>query len=604
MKFQLAVIAILAIGSCKPSIQTPVAPPVKQEAQSFLDTYNSEYQKLYTAASEAEWMSQTHIVEGDTTNATRTKAANEALAKFTGSEEHINACKKYLALKDSLETLQIMQFEAILYAAGDNPAVAKELVAQRIAASTAQTEKMYGFKFQLNGKEVDPNKIDDILKDNTNLKERLAAWNASKELGKALKPGLINLRDLRNKTVQSIGYSDYFNYQVSEYGMDADQMMVDCRNMMRDAWPLYRELHTYARYELAKKYKEKNVPDLLPAHWLPNRWGQDWSAMIDVEGFDLDKIIKAKGDKWCVEQAERFYVSLGFDSLPESFYQKSDLYALAPGTPYKKNTHASAWHLDLNQDVRSLMSIEANSEWYETTHHELGHIYYYLEYSKPTIPFVLRKGANRAYHEAIGSMMGLAAMQKPFLQNLGLVDEKTKIDQTQILLKEALNYIVFIPWSAGVMTHFEHDLYHNNLAPDQWNKTWWDYVQKFQGIAPPAPRDEIYCDAATKTHINDDAAQYYDYALSFVLLFQMHDHIAQTILKQEPQATNYFGNKEVGKFLHHILSKGATEDWKKLLKDNTGEDLNAKAMLRYFEPLMVYLKEVNKGRSYTLPETI
>jgi len=52
------------------------------------------------------------------------------------------------------------------------------------------------------------------------------------------------------------------------------------------------------------------------------------------------------------------------------------------------------------------------------------------------------------------------------------------------------------------------------------------------------------------------------------------------------------------------LSKGATEDWKKLLKDNTGDDLNAKAMLRYFEPLMSYLKEVNKGRTCTLPETI
>lgn len=74
--------------------------------------------------------------------------------------------------------------------------------------------------------------------------------------------------------------------------------------------------------------------------------------------------------------------------------------------------------MNLNQDVRSLMSIIPNAEWYETTHHELGHIYYYLEYSKSEIPPVLRKGANRAYHEAIGSMLGLAAMQKPFLENL------------------------------------------------------------------------------------------------------------------------------------------------------------------------------------------
>lgn len=76
--------------------------------------------------------------------------------------------------------------------------------------------------------------------------------------------------------------------------MNADEMLVDCRNMIRDAWPLYRELHTFARYEYAKKYGIQAVPDLLPAHWMPNRWGQDWSSLVNVSGFDLDKIIKQK----------------------------------------------------------------------------------------------------------------------------------------------------------------------------------------------------------------------------------------------------------------------------------------------------------------------
>src|SRR3712207_8640362 len=49
-------------------------------------------------------------------------------------------------------------------------------------------------------------------------------------------------------------------------------------------------------------------------------------------------------------------------------------------------------------------SVEPNSEWYETTHHELGHIYYYLTYTNPDVPVLLRGGANRAYHEAMGSL--------------------------------------------------------------------------------------------------------------------------------------------------------------------------------------------------------
>jgi len=33
-----------------------------------------------------------------------------------------------------------------------------------------------------------------------------------------------------------------------------------------------------------------------------------------------------------------------------------------------------------------------------------------------------------------------------------------------------------------------------------------------------------------------------------------------------------------------------------------GSDMSAQPMLRYFDPLMSYLKEQNKGRVYTLPE--
>ena len=81
--------------------------------------------------------------------------------------------------------------------------------------------------------------------------------------------------------------------------------------------------------------------------------------------------------------------------------------------------------------------------------------------------------------------------------------------QLQTLLKEACNYVVFIPWSTGTMSVFEHDLYAKELSPGEWNARWWELAAKYQGIDPPAPRGEEFCDAATKTHINDDPAQYY-----------------------------------------------------------------------------------------------
>ncbi|SMD39147.1 peptidyl-dipeptidase A [Reichenbachiella faecimaris] len=593
---KIAFLLLMATVGCKTNTETKVS-----QVDQFLNTYTERYLKLYAEYSEAEWEANTKIIDGDTLASHKVSQAGGAYAAFTGSAENIEQATKFLQDKEVLTAIQIKQLEAILYGAASNPGTVSDLVKEKIKADAAQNAALFGYDFQIDGESVSTNEIDEILKTSDNLDERLIAWNTSKEVGIGLKDGLENLVGLRNQTVQALEYEDYFTYQVSDYGMTRAEMLELCEQLVKDIWPLYRELHTYARYELASKYGQ-SVPDMLPAHWLPNRWGQSWSAMVEVEGIDLDAILEEKGSEWLVKQAEQFYVSMGFEPLPQSFYDKSSLYPLPEGADYKKNNHASAWHMDLQQDVRSLMSVTPNARWYETTHHELGHIYYYMEYTNPNVPPLLRGGANRAFHEGVGSQMGLAAMQKPFLEGLGLIEEGVETDEMQALLKEALDMVVVMPWGSGVMTQFENSLYAEALPRDLYNQKWWELKKKYQGIVPPSERGEEYCDAASKTHINNDPAQYYDYSLSTVILFQLHNHIAGNILKQDPRATNYYGSKKAGAFLRNILSKGATEDWRKLMKDNTGEEISAKAMLKYFEPLMGYLQQQNQGREHTLGE--
>ncbi len=600
-KILLAAIIISTLISCK--TEPKVDETIKNDAQAFLDSYTETFKKLYYASAEAEWAANTHIVEGDTINAYNVQVANEAYAKFTGNKEVIEKTRAFLDKKDNLDITQIRQLEGILYSAANNPETVSAVVKNRIAAENAQNEALFGFNFKVDGNSVSTGDIDKVLRESNDEATRLKNWEASKEVGAGLKDGLENLVSLRNETVQALGYDDYFSYQVSEYGMTRGEMMVEMKKMVQEVWPLYRELHTWARYNLAGKFGE-DVPEYLPAHWLPNRWGQDWSSLVNVEGLDLDAVLKDKDPKWMVKEGENFFVSVGFEPLPASFYEKSSMYNLPEGATYKKNNHASAWHMDLENDLRSLMSIDPTAKYYETIHHELGHIYYYQAYTNPDVPPLLRGGANRGYHEAIGSLLGLAAMQKPFLAAKGLVDVDAKVDETQSLLKDALHYIVFLPFSAGVMSEFENSLYAENLPKDEYNKKWWTLAKKYQGMIPPSERGEEFCDAASKTHINNDAAQYYDYAISYILLFQFHDHISKNILKQDPHATNYFGSKEVGTFLYDIMKQGSNCDWNEVLKDNLGSGMSAKPMLDYFEPLMVYLKEQNTGRTHTLPEKI
>ena len=575
-----------------------------KRVDSFLIDYNNKFRELNIAANDGQWTLLTHIVKGDTMSSFLAQKSGNELAAFLGSADNIKITQDFLTQKDKLTELQIEELEHILYFAGNSPQTVADVVKKKIKAETDATEKLYGFNFMLNGKAVTANDIDEGLRSEKDTLKRLKIWECSKEVGKNLHQPLEELRMLRNQTVQGLNYPDFFSYQVADYGMSADTMMGMLRKINDEIYPLYRELHTWARYELAKKYNSKTVPDYLPAQWLPNRWGQDWSSLVTVQGVDLDAIIKAKKyeKEWVVKAGEDYYVSMGFPKLPATFWEKSDLYPVPEGKDYKKNNHASAWHMDYDQDVRSLMSVEPNAEWYETAHHELGHIYYYLSYSRPEVPYILREGANRAYHEALGTLFGMAAMQKPFLINKGFINADVKTDSIQSLLKEALRYIVALNWQAGTMSEFEYELYAKNLPTDKFNQRWWEIVKREQGIVPPYTRDETFCDPATKTHIIDDPGQYYDYALSTVLQFQFHDYIAKNILHQDPRNTCYYGNKEIGKFIGDMMSLGGVGDWRTVLKDKTGSDLTAKPILDYFSPLMTYLKEVNKGRTYTLPE--
>ena len=571
------------------------------EAQEFIDQYTKTFKDLSYRSALAEWRSNTHIVRGDDSNAQATRGAREALAAFAGSGEIIAQARSLLENQDQLLPEQKKQLRSILFLAADSPQTVPDLVKQRIAKETEQVETLYGFNFKVDGRTLTTNEIDRILRTSSDMRERQKVWEASKEVGKGLKEGLESVRDLRNRTVQALDYDSYFSYQVSEYDMTVGEMMALMDKFNRELRPLYRELHTWVRHRLAENYGTP-VPDNILAHWLPNRWGQDWNALISVKGLDLNAALKNKSPEWIIREAEKFYVSLGFEALPERFWTQSSLYPLPKDAAHKKNNHASAWHMDLEDDIRCLMSVENNADWYETVHHELGHIYYYRSYTRPEVPPLLRKGANRAFHEAIGSLMGLAATQRAFLAGREMVAKNARVDQIQALLKEALGSVVFIPFSAGTMTRFEHDLYEENLPADEFNRRWWELARKYQGIKPPSARGEEFCDAASKTHISDDAAQYYDYTLSYVLLYQLHDTIAKKILKQDPHNTNYWGNREVGRFLDRLMRPGSSGDWRQLLRETTGSDLSAQAMLSYYAPLMDYLKKENRGWKHTLPD--
>ena len=588
-----------ACSGARPSAPARRSP---RDAAGFLAGYVAGFLPLYTASSEASWAASTDVSEAHT--AAQIEQA-QAVAEYVGSPRVIEAVKTFLGpeAKTRLDDPTVRQLEKVRLRAAEAPGTIPDVVKARTEAEAKQSAAQDGFTYTLEhpGKPVEhptANDLDRELIEGRKLDERRRVWETSKAIGVPLRDGLLRLRDLRNRVARSVGFDSFFALQVADYGLTVDQMMATCDGILDQVRPLYAQLHTWAKHALAARYATDAPAGPIPAHWLGNRWGQNWPGL--VEGVDLDGPFAGRTKESIVEQAEKFYVSLGFPKLPPSFYAKSDLYPASRESGRKKNSHASAWHVNLQQDVRSLMSVEPNMRWFTTAHHELGHIYYYIAYSTPRVPVLLREGANRAYHEAIGELISLAAGQRPYLKSVGLLsDDAAKADPVTWLLESALDgsSVVFLPFSAGTMTHFERDFYAGAIPDDRLNSAWWDLVAKHQGIAPPGDRGEVGCDAATKTHINDDPAQYYDYAIATVLKFQLHDHIARVILKQDPRDCNYYGNPAVGQFLRDILALGATRDWDAVLKEATGRSLTAEPMMAYFEPLMAWLKQQNVGRT-------
>jgi peptidyl-dipeptidase A len=583
--------AVLVVFISLPLWGLAAASPVQERADRFLNLANAGYQALVKVNQEAQWSAVTDVTpEHDAAAETAAKAA----AAFNGNPALINEARDLLTRRSELNELTVRQLKQLLLNAAEGPMTNPELVAKRVAAETRQASILNSFEFKLNGKTITANQIDERLEKSADLTERKAVWEASKMSGPALRSNLVILRELRNGVAKEMKYSDYFSLQVANYGMTTEEMLKLQESWMATLRPLYLQLHTWAKYKLAEKFHQP-VPKKIPAHWINNRWSQEWTGL--VEAANIDKFFEGKTAEWIIKQAEQFYTGLGFSPLPKTFWERSDLYPLPPDSKRKKNTHASCWHIDLQDDIRSLQSIEPNSRWFFTAHHELGHGYYFKAYSRPEVPCLLRLGAAPGFHEGVGELISLASSQVPYLRARGVLPADFKPDKTAFLLDDALaRSIPFIFFASGTMTHWEADIYAHNLPPEQWNARWWKYVSEMQGIEPPGPRGEEFCDAASKTHINDTPAYYYNYAFATVFKFQLHDYIARQILHQDPHSCNYADNKEVGKWLDNILKKGGTEDWRKVLKEATGEDISTRAMAKYFEPLQSWLEEQNKGR--------
>ncbi|MBL8740612.1 MAG: M2 family metallopeptidase, partial [Myxococcales bacterium] len=142
------------------------------------------------------------------------------------------------------------------------------------------------------------------------------------------------------------------------------------------------------------------------------------------------------------------------------------------------------------------------------------------------------------------------------------------------------------------------DVFSGKTAPADYNKAWWDLVEKYQGIKAPVARSEADFDPGAKYHVPGNTP-YLRYFLADIYQFQFHRALCKAAGHKGPlYKCSIFGSKEAGKQLSAMLEMGASAPWPEALKAISGETkADASAIIDYFEPLSKWLKEQNKGKT-------
>lgn len=616
MKFAPVALAALAasLGACTtmqdaeiasaPAVAEPAPDPyvmTPEGAANWVAMIEASEAEQYYESARIAWVAATYINDdtsalaaADSARSTARQVANATLAaRYAG----IEGLDPVVARK-----LDMMRSSIVL------PAPSREGAAKELAViSTSLARQFNEGKGTLNGQPIDSNDLQaemgNLEHSPEQLKEMWASWHDN--VGAPMKDEYVRQTALANEGARELGFADLGAMWRSNYDMDPDQFAAETERIWQEVKPLYIALHTYVRGKLNEKYGEEVQPATGPirADLLGNLWAQEWGNIYPLVapegsgdiGYDLTELLEEKGvsELDMVRTGEKFFTSLGFAPLPESFWDRSQFLKPADRTV---DCYASAWDLDNKDDVRIKMCILRNADDFVTIHHELGHNFYQRAYQDQDYTFL--NSANDGFHEAIGDMIALSITPE-YLVQIDMLDPKQVPSADKdigLLLRQAMDKVAFLPFGL-LVDRYRWSLFDGSVAPEDYNEQWTALRYQYQGIVPPVPRGADAFDPGAKYHVPGNVP-YTRYFLARVLQFQFYKAACEQAGWEGPlHRCSFYGNEEVGKKLNAMLEMGSSKPWPDALEAFTGErQMSGKALVEYFAPLKAWLDEQNKGK--------
>ena len=596
MRFGLNSLLILILSALAVAqTQSSKKPSSGADIEAFITAADARLNDLAVKGNRAGWVQETYIT--DDTEAISAAATENLLAAIS---ELAAQAKQFEAKPMTAEQARKLKLLKLLAAAPapSNPAERAELAQLGSWLDGTYGKGKYCPKTgPFAGKCLGQSEMERAFATTKDANVLLDLWVGWHSISPPMRPKYVRFVELANKGAREMGFADVGTLWLSNYDMTPDQFSAELDRLWQQVRPLYLSLHAYVRSQLVKKYGPQLVPPNgpIPAHLLGNIWAQDWTNiydLLDVPGqvLDLTPILRDKkvDDLQMVRYGENFFKSLGFEPLPQTFWERS-LFR----KPADRDVvcHASAWDIDNQEDVRLKMCIRIVDEDFRTIHHELGHNFYQLAYRHQ--PFLFADGANDGFHEAIGDTIALSITPE-YLKQINLIGEVPAVDSDlPLLVHKALEKVAFLPFGL-LIDQWRWGVFSGQIKPEDYNKAWWQLREKYQGVRAPAPRRETDFDPGAKYHVPGNTP-YARYFLADILQFQFQRGLCRAIGYNGPlDRCSIYNNKVAGARLNKMLEMGRSRPWPEALYLLTGErQMDATAIIDYFAPVQKWLDEQN-----------
>ena len=592
-----ATTSTVAIAQQKPSL-TRV-----QSARQFIARAERELNELGIKANQAQWVAANFITDDtEALSAEHTKNLNVAIQKYAMEAKRFDNVTLPAELRRKFRLLKL----ALVAPPPGNPTDAIELTKLTTSMEADYGKGTYCRPAKTAGAAeecLQINALSRILARSTDPSELLDAWQGWHRVGAPLRTRYTRFVELSNKGARELGFQNTGDLWRGGYDMPPADFPRELDRLWAQVKPLYESLHAYTRTRLGERYGTQLVPanGMIPAHLLGNMWAQEWGNIYPLvapktgtgPGYDVTQLLKAKnvGVDSMFRIGEGFFTSMGLKQLPKTFWERS---LLVKPQDREVVCHASAWVIDNKDDVRIKMCTEQTGEDLVTIHHELGHNYYYIGYRDQ--PLLFQNGANDGFHEAIGDAVALS-ITPGYLKTIGLLDQvPSTASDTMLLLRQALDKVAFLPFGL-LIDQWRWKVFSGEVKPEDYNKAWWELRNRYQGVSAPVARSESDFDPGAKYHVPANTP-YTRYFLARVLQFQFYRALCREAGYTGPlHRCSFYGNKAAGAKLNAMLQLGASKPWPEALYAMTGErQMDANAMMEYFQPLKVWLDEQNRGK--------